>query len=256
MRKLLLLSLLLLSMLMLFTTACVGDDPTNTDITTPTSVDDLTPGLAEWAVILTGGEVKSTYVVGVVWVGGLDIPATDDTATLTVNGTDIEIESMFPGMWVGSCNATQGADATIKFVYNGETKVDTSLKLVNFITGSSFPSVYNPAQTANISWTLPTNNPHQIVSINATKDTAKDWSGDYSKEINVGERSFTFPANPIANAPAGATYNLGVSQVNFKIKSKIALMSINGAMSDPYVGKAKPEDMRNLAVRMLNTLTK
>lgn len=257
MQKLVLLSIILMSFLMLFLVGCVNpDDPNDTEIETPTGWEDLNPGIAEWVVMLTAGLEKSTYVVSVTWIGGINIPQVSDTAVLYVNGNDVEIDAMIPGVWFGSCNVAQGSDATIKFVYNGETRVDTSLKTVNLITDATFPTTYNPTQTAAISWTLPTNNQHQVVGISASKDDAKEWSGDYSREVLVADRSFTFPANPIADAPAGADYTLGVTEVNFKIKNKIALMSVDGAFSDSYHYKADAMDMSLLARRMLKTLTR
>ena len=245
--------IMLMGLLMLTTTACVPEDADPETMDTPTSIEDLTPGIAEWAITLTGGVTKGSYIIGAIWIGSLTPPMFGDTATLSVNGVDTEIWCMAPGIWFGSCNATEGADATVKFVYNGTTKTDTSIKMVNVITDSNFPATYNPALAANISWTLPADNQHQVVGLSATKDST---SVDYSREIAVDARSYTFPAHALNNAPAGATYSLGVTDVNFKIKSKVALMSITGAGSGDYNRSSEPESMRLMTRKLLKALTK
>lgn len=257
MSKLVLVLIVLLGVMMLFTTACGNEDDDADPTNTITSYEDLTPAQAEWAIMFIGGDWKTTYQVGAYWIGGANAPLATDTATLTVNGTDVDIMAYMPGLWMGSCNATQGADAAVKFVYNGTTKIDASFPMVSAITGATFPNNYNPAQTADISWTLPSNNQHQVVGVSAYSDPiTKEWTGEYSKEVPVSARSYTFPANPIANAPADAIYSMGISDVNYKIQSKIALLSVTGAWSDEYSKSSRPEEKVILARRLLNTLSK
>ncbi len=260
MSKLVILLIVLMGFIMLFTTACGNGDSNNNNntITTPIGIEDLTPGVAEWAIMLLGGDFKSTYQVSVVWIGGTTLPQIGDNAVLLINNNNVTLQSYSPGVLFGSCEATQGADATIKFVYNDVTKIDSTIKPVTVINGADFPTSYNPTQSSTFTWTLPTNNQHQVAGVSAYKDNypAESWSGENMKEIEIGARSYTVPANPIANVPEGAAYTLGVSEVNYKIVNKIALLSINGAWSDQYMKNASPNRMSAFARNMLNTLTK
>jgi hypothetical protein len=261
MRNLVLLLIVLLSFSMLFITACGNgnNNNDNNDITTPMGIEDLTPATAEWAIMFIGANVKTPYQIGAYWIGGANIPQVGDTAILQINGTEVPLQSYGPGIWYGSMDTTQGTDATVKFVYNGTTKVETTIKTVNLITGSSFPTTYNPAQSSSFSWTLPADNQHQLAGVSAYKSnypTADDYSDEYIQEIGVDTRSYTVPANPLANVPAGASYSMGVSEVNYKILNMVALISINGAWSDEYLQTAKPDRMRNFARKVVETLSK
>jgi hypothetical protein len=259
MRKFVLLFIILLGIFMLFITACGKKDNNNNNTSgTPMDLEDITPEMAEWAIMIFGTDAtKTPYMVNVVWIGGTTLPTITDTATLEIDGTNIMVQSYSPGYWFGGYDAVQGADCTVKFVYNGVTKVNSTIRMVNLITGSTFPTTYNPAQTANFSWTLPANNQHQLAGVSAYKDNypAESWSDDYVKEVSADARSYTVPANPIANVPAGATYSLGVTEVNYKIVDMVALMAMNGAWSDDYAKNAKPERMRSLARNVINALS-
>lgn len=264
MRKPMFLLILLLAVLVLFTLSCKKNDDdnnNNTNPTTPLGLGDLTPATAEWAIMFASLSDKSEYseyVIGIYWVGGATIPDTSDVAVLEVNGNVADIMSYqyLAGMYYGYINLPEGENATIKFTYNNVVKVNTTLKMVNLITSANFPDNYNPAQPATFTWTLPANNEHQVAGVSAYKENTvgEDWYGEKYDEIAVEARSYTVPANPIPNVPAGAEYTLEVVQVNYKILNKIALMSLNGAGSYFIPVKGNQLHLKKYCLNVLKAL--
>ncbi len=252
------LMILLLGFFMLFTVSCGPTDSSDDEIDTPTSIYDISPTVAEWVIGFNTLGGKSPYFITAFWIGGLNPPDFNDTAELIINGEVVDIISLIPGVWIGECNVTPGSICTVKYVYEGVTKTETTLKMVNLITDSDFPEPYNPAQSATFTWSLPVNNDHQIAGVTAYTEVegGEDYEDDYTKEIPVTARTFTVPANPIANVPAGAEYSLGISEVNFKVNNRTALMSICTSQSGSMKKYVTPLDMKDFALKIYRTLSR
>ncbi len=255
MKQVKLLLILSVAVIALFLAACGGDSNNSSDL--PTSYDDITHSVADWVIMFGNSSdlSKTPHMVFVYWTGDMAGLSETDTAELTFGGQSVNLETFFgmPGMYFAAIEATEGQTYNVEYKYNGVTKVSTDLKMAYACTGT-FPNTFNPAESATFNWTVSNNNQYQIAGGYATLESQTgddDQEMDSFVEIPATDRTFTLGANKLTNFGTGTYYGLEIDQLNYKVVSKVALMSIAGDMAE-YGYATKQDQALSMRTRAIN----
>ncbi|PKN79411.1 MAG: hypothetical protein CVU48_05330 [Candidatus Cloacimonetes bacterium HGW-Cloacimonetes-1] len=252
MKQVKLLLILLVAVIALFVAACGGDDNNNSS-GLPTDYTDINPSTADWVIMFADADAKTPQMAMVFWTGDMTTLLTTDTAELLFNGNALYLETYFgmPGLYFAVLDAVEGQTYTVEFKYNGVTKVNTDLKMV-YSSNATFPATFNTAESASFSWTMAGNNQYQLAGGSSLRSSdPTDDEMDSFEEIAVSARSYTLGANKLTNFGFGTTYTLEVDQLNYKVVSHVALMSIHGSFAD-YGYIAKKDQVLSMRTRAMN----
>jgi hypothetical protein len=216
---------------MVFTGCKKSDDSNNND--NPLIIDDptaITDAVADWLIAFMPDDVtRMPNSILVTYLKDTNVPQPSDVVELFIDGYSVPIPSFegIPGLYFGSYDLAQGGNYQVVFKVNGIQKVSTSLMMVYNTTNFTSPQYYVINQATPLSWTLAGNNQHQYAGVSAYKDNypAEPTTDDYFVELGVAARNYSIPANAVNDLGTGAEYNLGVTQVNYNISNRIALMS-------------------------------
>lgn len=245
MRKQMLLSVLVLALLAIALTGCGGDDDNNNN----NNWVDITPTNTDWDINIIhnqGAGKEASYVANYFWLGNpLSLSATD-TFSAKIDGQNYEVNGywMF-GIWMiwSQFTLNPGQVYNFEFYHNGNKKCDVDIRMP-YPAIASFPSTYNPAQSATFTWSLSNNNQYQFAGVTAFKEqeVGDDLYDDAIELLPVTARSHTVPANAVESFGSGTEYELVVSQLNFKRDGRTAVSAYQG-QSEDYHRKGSPEDM-------------
>lgn len=214
---LLLLGVLLLALSFMLT-ACDGDDDENGF--DPTNIAGINADNADWIVNLMAivQNAKSRqYMVMVTYTGDNTTLQPTDMTTLEVDGTPLSWMSSQPGYYHTQTLFTPGQSYSLAFKFNGTLKASTDFT-IPWVADGTFPASFNPAQSAEISWTMSHNNQYQVAGVNSSKyvSSTENYSDEYIKSIPTSARSFSIPANSVQDFGAGTNYTMFVDEINYK----------------------------------------
>lgn len=254
MTKHLLLLLLIIPMLFLIT----GCNPDPEDITAPPTVNYTN---ADWQVIWiagTGDTLSKDYAGAFsLLYTGLDYTVLDDsdTATIEVDGIDHDFIPLFSptfGIWISSpLELDLGVMHEISFSYNGNTKASVEIRFP-YVPVVNFPTTYSPDQEAQLTWTLNSNSQWQQAGVEATSADEEN-SDEFYQNLAPSARTTTIPANSVSSLGSGTSYELSVSELNYKLSNRIAF-SCFGINAKTY-GDAKRISTPDLARKLLRRLS-
>lgn len=223
MRKFWILLVVLIAASMLFISACDEDDINITNI------DD-----AEWVLNLMQlpeGISRAGFMFTAGWNGAATDITASDVFTLTMDNVNIPVQAYFyDNEWIISAYDFQlnpGANYELKFSKNGNVIVEKIIKTCYSCTGS-FPNVYDPTTSQEITWTVAGNNQTQFVSVSAS-----NWDGSISYDeelyqVSNSARSYTIPANAVQDLGVGTEYELAVLQSNVYISGTTYITTSHG----------------------------
>jgi len=229
------LMIIMLTMLLILS-GCGGSDTSGNPII-PTSPEDVAPAMADWLLVISPMLDSKDNDPAVVMLYCLDVmnyPTEEDEVIVTINGTDIGITSFFmmPGIYIGSALLDQGQTYDVEFLLNGTSKVNSSLKIA-YLPSAVFPLNYDYAEPAAISWTVAGNSQYQFAGASSEKEDTEQTS-DHVRQLDPGVRAYTVPANAVDDFGPGTEFTLGVDQMNYKVVSRIAMMSIGSDVQTYY----------------------
>ncbi len=260
-----LISLLLVALIALFVFGCGNSDDNNNN-DNPLIIDDpqdITSEVADWLVaFVTGEDTKTTNGIVIYYLNATNYPTATDEVELLVDGVSVPVEMYMemPGFYFGTCDLTEGTTYTIVLKYNGVQKVSTSLKIAYRSSNLITPETYVISEPTNISWTLPSSNDHQFAGVSAYKSNYpnEDDEDEYFVELTPSARAYTIPANAVDNLGTGAEYNIGVTQANYNINNRIAVMSFFDVFQayGGYVKAADAASLQKKALAMYKALSK
>ncbi|MBW6514068.1 MAG: hypothetical protein K0B87_04870 [Candidatus Syntrophosphaera sp.] len=245
MRKFLFLLIVAVIAMGMLLTACeeTGDDITN-------------PDDSEWSLFFVpmgGGAKPESHYVTVMWIGDTANP-NPSSVSVKVGETNVTLELIpFINAWMGEATVTPGQQYDVKLDVNGSTKVNTTLKIV-YNALAQFPANYNPSGTGSMSWTLTADNQSQMASaISFDNDTMAEDIFDH--ELLPSDRSYVFPVNAVQNYGSLTTYTLEITQMNFKYRNKVMVVSAQSDNKDyGFGGKSRDtqEYIARYCLRLLN----
>jgi hypothetical protein len=225
--------LLLLLTILISSFLLVSCGPEDEEID-PEDVFNLTSEDADWMVSFVGGagiDKATEQMIMVSYMGEVSDITADDVTRLTMNGVDLTLQSIIPGIYVASgVQVDPGVTLAWKFYFNNQLKGSVSLPLPYHCVGS-FPATFDPAESASISWTLDHENQYQVAGANSSKyvSATEILTDEYIKSIPVTNRSFTVPANSIQDFGEGTNHSLFIDQLNYKLDNRIAFVAWNGS---------------------------
>lgn len=240
MKNVLLIFGILLVVMSFVLTACGGDDEEDFD---PTDLAGVNAENADWIVNIAAfqaGDKENDYMVMVNYTGDNTTISATDVASLEIDGNPVTWMSSFPGYYHTQLDLTPGQTYSMKYKFNGVEKASTNFTVPNNCEGA-FPSSFNPAQAASMTWTLGTNNQYQVAGVNASKyvSAQENYFSEYMKSVSTSSRSFNIPANSVESYGTGTTYTMFVDQINFKNVNRIAFIGWQGDDTQ-YQAKGQP----------------
>jgi len=207
---------------------------------------------SDWDIMFINGEAIGTksveFVISAFWMGDPSGVNPDDSASVVIDGTYYQLESFFgmPSMYMGLVNLNPGQTYNVKFIHNGTEKAATDLQMP-YACNATFPSTYNPSQSATFSWSLSNNNQYQYAGVSSYNPDEEDEYDDDIKFIKPSARSHTVAANAVDSYGANTEYDLVVGQVTYKKANRISFSSFQGDAA--YYGMAKGTDNVSKALK-------
>ncbi|MDD3535428.1 MAG: hypothetical protein PHC50_04700 [Candidatus Cloacimonetes bacterium] len=242
-------SLVLLSALALFFSACGGEDND-----TLTGIPDIVPGKYDWQImIVDAGQYmeKATYGINCYWLGSASAITDDDEFSIKFDGVVYELENFNLGiirMIFGSANLNPGTTYNVAFYKNDKLISSGSLNTPYRAQGS-FPTSYDPHQQAKVSWTLDADNQYQSISLSSDGEGYED-EDEYTKNLDPAIRSYSFPANAVKSFGPDTRYVMGVVQYSFLKSGKSAFLAVH--TNAQHYGEEQPTKMdKNLELKKL-----
>ena len=234
MNKFLILLLIAVLALGLALTACNNDDDDD---------DDNNPTNAKWGVGIASLDAKTgSHGITVSWVGEQSDFVMPNSLALEIDGEPVSLDFTY-SIWMADLDLNPGQEYSVKLIVNGDTKCDTSLRLVYEAVGT-FPADYDPANAATVTWTLSNNNQKQFAS--ATSFSPVKYQNDsFSQDISPSARSFTFPAGAVDDFGAMTSYTLNIDQMNSKTVDEVLLIA-SQSTSEQYTSFKSGADSRKL----------
>jgi len=244
MRKLFLLLMVTVLAMGLLLTACEETD----NITDPED--------SEWSVFFVniGNEAKpESHYVTVMWIGDAADYVEPTTVSVVVDDVAVDLTETF-GYWFGETTVVPGEEYGIELIIDGDSKTNTTLDMV-YEADVTFPAEFDPADEAAITWTLADDNQSQMASA-LSFDNADFEEDIYDYELDPEDRSYVFPANAVEDFGDMTTFTLELSQMNYKHRNYIMIVSAQSDYQDYGFGYDKarntPAEMIKYCRRLLS----
>ncbi len=226
---------LLLCLGVFIMTACSDDDNDNDngqtispgDILNP---EDLDPNEVHLYIAVADiqedfGPHRYDYFEG--FIHAVDPELRVNEIDVQINGTNVEAMG-WQGTWYVDYDFETGENYLFEIEIN-DKEYSGTVTVPYPVSSISFPEDYNPAQTANVSWSLDNNNQTQVAYAHSAyfEDIHDEDSSHWFREINSSDREFNFPANIVTNFGEGTEYELGVVQVNYQLANNVISAGIS-----------------------------
>jgi hypothetical protein len=171
---------------------------------------------------------------------------------LKINNAAITLIS-YVSFYYAELNLTQGQTVSYEAKINGTT-YSGNLTIPYRPQNVTFPAVFNPAQSYNITWSLAQNSQFQMFEAYGWNANNEQETGKY-KELSPSDRSFTIPANWIGSGYD--EYDLALSEFSANWSGKFIAISFDGAWE--YYGedwKSEPLKIREKVLTFTEMLKK
>ena len=227
MNRMMILLGLLVALLLL--SAC-GDEDNNL-----TSIPDITNQGFDWditVVDLADANTKETsYWVHCEWLGAESSIVATDVFSIKFDNQSYNLAGgLYFGIWSFSTEAmlNSGTTYAVEFYKNG-TKIANSALKIPHRANANFPTTFDPALPASLTWSLDQSNPFQAISVYGYNPDTDD-SSDAEMFISSSARSYTIPAQTIESFGANGEYDITLMQADFHKVGRYAFTSISGTM--------------------------
>lgn len=193
-------------------------------------IPDISSTNYDWDIVIVDfsafdGET-SGYRIWADWLGESSAISEDDAFTLDINGVSHELwGSLLLGSWSFNTIAEMepGTSYNLVFRKNG-SKVASKAVRTPYRASVSFPTSFDPSQSATMNWQMSADNKIQHVEIYS--DFGDDNEDDWGEAISASARSYTFPANRIAGSGPDAQYGMILGEMNFEKTGRVAFSSM------------------------------
>lgn len=254
MKKFMYLLVVLFIALMLSISACGGDDDDNG----LTEIPDITPENYDWDIYIldtmdTGR--TSSYFVSADWLGSSSALSPDDVISIQFDShTPVVLFNYGWGdewYFIGSAQLNPGTSYSVKLLKNNSQQASVTVK-TPYRCYANFPSLYNPNNSAELTWSLEHNSQFQIAGVSS-------YGPGYTEEddemawLEPSARTHTIPANAVDNYGEETEYELLVIQYGFAKSGRMAVMTAQG-QSRSYPEEIAKENQLSQQLDLLKKL--
>jgi hypothetical protein len=231
MKKLTIILLLVLVSAFLLFSGCKKDK--DDDDGGITGIPDITPSNYDWDIYFmdySSDGRASEYMIWADWLGENSAISEEDTFTISLNGETHEFwGGNYGGEWsfYAMAELEPGTEYSMVFKKNDDTVASKSMRMP-YQPDATFPSVFDPASSATMSWEMAGNNNFQVVSLSSEGEGDDDYD-DWEKAIDVSARTFTFPANAVESYGPDTQYSMSLAQMNFEKSNRVAFSGFSYA---------------------------
>jgi hypothetical protein len=253
MNKLTFMFLLVLISALLLLSACGDDD--NDGIT---GIPNITPDSYDWDIYFMDfsefDEKSTEYVIWADWLGDAAAISESDMFTIKIgaNTYDFGGENYY-GEWSFHTMADlePGTQYSMEFFKNGNSLASATLRMP-YPANTTFPTSFDPTQSASMSWDMAGNNQYQIAGLSSW-DYETDEEDDFEKSLSPSAREYTFAANTVQGFGMDTEYYMMLVQANFSKSGRYAFSSTAVSATgygEEYSAQLEPSEMHKLVKRV------
>jgi len=254
MKKILLGSLLVLFALSsLFLVGCGGDDDDDNNGNNVTNPPDIDTNLDYMVMMVQMSEEYRDGIAQILVYYANDVDPIN-TLTLTVNGTEVSMET-YLGFWYGSCpGITEGQTCAVNAVING-TSYNASVAAA-YIPSVNWPDEWDPTASHALTWTMGGSNMYQLFSGASTwyDEEYNQFDDDAETDLASSARSYTVPANWLDSGEYENSLDFTLMEMNWATSGRFAVITSAGDEMEYGDDYWRTTDKREIARDMLDKL--
>lgn len=209
-----------------------------------TDFPEITDQNCDWEVSLYVGDFgKASTDIEIWWLGD-SYP--EGTIELKIDDEVVSLENDFYSYW-GYVDLAPGQNFDLEFYVDGQKKMDRSFRTPAMVNGN-FPSTFTNTQATTFTWNLNpnVNSSYQMVFASSYPEDSMDDDGTFfSKMLSPSARSYTLPANTLANWGSDTFYFLSIQEADARIENRVGV--VVGSMDFAgYLPTSKDKDERSI----------